>query len=116
MQQQDQAIQQLCKQFFDEFDILLPRVTNPDGRYENSIQYAFNRIEKLDHVKRVNNFPTKKDEFLVLDEGQMAVYTRIVREKCNFLNIRRFIGAPILNVFIYLLHSTRTRNLATIFS
>lgn len=70
----------LCEYFIRGFDEMLPHdINRPHGRYEQAVQYAFNRIEELDHVERVTI--NGRYTFLVSMENQMAIYTRIVRQE-----------------------------------
>lgn len=70
----------LCEEFIQEFERLLPNDhSRPHGRYEQSIEMAFGRIEALPYVERVtlrNRFT-----FLISMDDRLAVYTRCVRQE-----------------------------------
>lgn len=72
----------LCEDFINGFEQLLPNETNrPHGRYEQAVQYAFDRIEDLNHVERVSI--NGQYTFLVSVANEMAIYTRCVRQECK---------------------------------
>lgn len=76
----DDPFVRLCEEFIQEFERLLPNDhSRPFGRYEQSIEMAFGRIEALPYVERVtlrNRFT-----FLISMDDRLAVFTRCVRRE-----------------------------------
>lgn len=74
----------ICEEFIQGFESLFPdNLRRTHGRYEQCVQYAFNRIEALDHVDRIT---IGRHTFLVSTENEMAFFTRCVRQECKFFS------------------------------
>lgn len=91
----DDPFVQLCEGFIQEFERLLPNDHSRHfGRYEQSIQMAFDRVEALPYVERVN--VRNRFTFLISMNDRLAVYTRCVRQEgisvATYLRVDHFLS------------------------
>lgn len=85
----DNPFVMVCEEFIAEFERLLPHdVLRPHGRYEQTIQMVFDRIEALDHVRRISI--NGRYEFLLSERHALALFTRCVRQESGYFGIFLF--------------------------